>query len=298
MKKVFIVGSINMDLVIASDRLPLMGETIHGRDFFTNPGGKGANQAVAVQKSGGDARFCACVGNDDFGDILIGGLKACGVDTRFVTRENAPSGVAVITVVDGDNCIVLGAGANAHMDISKAERCLCEADAGDILLVQLEIDSDAVLFALRRAKEKGMTTILNPAPAKGFRAEFLPYVDYLVPNETETAELSGRENFEEAVDALCGKVKTLIVTLGGQGCLYCKGGERIRIPCPKVRAVDTTAAGDTFCGALAARLSAGEDERAAVSYALAAASLAVTKQGAQQSIPFERKVREFLEKRL
>ena len=112
MKKVFIVGSINMDLVIASDRLPLMGETIHGRDFFTNPGGKGANQAVAVQKSGGDARFCACVGNDDFGDILIGGLKACGVDTRFVTREDAPSGVAVITVVNGDNCIVLGAGVN------------------------------------------------------------------------------------------------------------------------------------------------------------------------------------------
>ena len=105
------------------------------------------------------------------------------------------------------------------------------------------------------------------------------------------------ENFEEAVDALCGKVKTLIVTLGGQGCLYCKGGERIRIPCPKVRVVDTTAAGDTFCGALAARLSAGEDERAAVSYALAAASLAVTKQGAQRSIPYEREVREFLEKR-
>ena len=217
------------------------------------------------------------------------------MDTRFVTREDAPSGVAVITVVDGDNCIVLGAGANANMDISKAEQCLREAEAGDILLAQLEIDSDAVLFALRRAKEKGMTTILNPAPAKGFRAEFLPYVDYLVPNETETMELSGRENFEEAVDALCGKVKTIIVTLGGQGCLYCKGGERIRIPCPKVRAVDTTAAGDTFCGALAARLSAGEDERAAVSYALAAASLAVTKQGAQRSIPFEREVREFLE---
>lgn len=294
---IYVLGSINMDMVARVPHMPVGGETLTADKYYVNPGGKGANQAVAVQKSGGDARFCACVGNDDFGDILIGGLKACGVDTRFVTREDAPSGVAVITVVDGDNCIVLGAGANAHMDISKAEQCLREAEVGDILLVQLEIDSDAVLFALRRAKEKGMTTILNPAPAKGFRAEFLPYVDYLVPNETETAELSGRENFEEAVDALCGKVKTLIVTLGGQGCLYCKGGERIRVPCPKVRVVDTTAAGDTFCGALAARLSAREDERAAVSYALAAASLAVTKQGAQQSIPFEREVREFLEKR-
>lgn len=161
-----------------------MGETIHGRDFFTNPGGKGANQAVAVQKSGGDARFCACVGNDDFGDILIGGLKACGVDTRFVTREDAPSGVAVITVVDGDNCIVLGAGAQRAYGYFQGGAVPSRGGGRRYLARATEIDSDAVLFALRRAKEKGMTTILNPAPAKGFRAEFLPYVDYLVPNET------------------------------------------------------------------------------------------------------------------
>lgn len=292
MKKIFIIGSINMDLVISAECLPQMGETIHGYGFFTNPGGKGANQAVAARKLGGDVRFCACVGNDEFGTILTNVLKGYGVDTRYVNRVEGPSGCAVITVVNGDNCIVLGAGANAKLQASMAEDCLKEANEGDILLVQLEIDHGIVLHALKLAKEKGMITILNPAPAQGFCKEFLNYTDILIPNETEAATLSGKQNFEEGVRALCEKVGMVIVTLGSKGSVLCRRNERVSYPCPKVKAVDTTAAGDTFCGALAARLSRGESVEEAICFAHEAASITVTRKGAQQSIPYESEIRQ------
>ncbi len=290
MKKVFVIGSVNMDLVISSDRLPLIGETIHGRDFFTNPGGKGANQAVAARKLGGDVRFCTCVGEDDFGNILTDVLKGYGVDTRYVNKVQGPSGCAVITVVNGDNCIILGAGSNAKLDAEKVDECLLEAEEGDILLVQLEISHNAVMHALKSAKEKGMVTILNPAPAQGLKKELLDYTDILIPNETEAMELSGKDNFEEGIEELCKKVDTVIVTIGSRGSIYCHKNERVNYACPKVKAVDTTAAGDTFCGALAARLSLGESMNSAIKFAHHAASLTVTKKGAQQSIPYESEV--------
>lgn len=289
-KKVFVVGSVNMDLVISSERLPLIGETIHGKDFFTNPGGKGANQAVAARKLGADVRFCTCVGEDDFGTILTDVLKGYGVDTRYVKRVEGPSGCAVITVVNGDNCIILGAGSNAKLDDKKVDVCLEEAEAGDIMLIQLEINHQTVLHALKMAKEKGMITVLNPAPAQGLKKEFLDYTDILIPNETEAVALGGKENLQDSVEELCKKVDTVIVTVGSKGSIYCHKNERVNYACPKVKAVDTTAAGDTFCGALCARLSMGYSIDEAIKFAHQAASLTVTKKGAQQSIPYEKDV--------
>ena len=295
MKRVYIIGSINMDMVIAASRLPQMGETIHGGEIFTNPGGKGANQAVAAQKLGGNVRFCARVGEDEFGEALIKRLQSYGVSTENVRPvPGVSSGVAAITVVGGDNCIVLGAGANAQIDEGAAEEFLQSAEAGDLLLTQLEIGAPAVLAALRCAKQKGMITVLNPAPAQGFREEYLQYVDILIPNETEAQTLGGGSDPEAGIAALCSRVPTVIVTLGGSGCMLCTGKERTVIPCPKVKVVDTTAAGDTFCGALCARLSRGESLKQAIPFALHAASLTVSRNGAQQSIPCEQEVLKFM----
>lgn len=295
MGRVFVVGSVNMDLVIGSERQPKIGETIRGSGFFTNAGGKGANQAVAARRSGAGCVFCAAVGDDMFGKILREGLEGYKVDTRFVqAAANTPSGVAVINVVGGNNCIILGEGANGTLDEQSVAACLSEAEAGDILLVQLEIPAKTVLFALKTGKEKGMVTILNPAPAQGFDAAYLPYTDIITPNETESEFLSGEKDPKAAAALLAEKVGCVIVTAGGAGCILSEGGQTKAYPCPKVKAVDTTAAGDTFCGAFAARLAKGETKERAIGYALSAASLAVTARGAQQSIPDEEAVARFM----
>lgn len=291
MSKVFVIGSINMDLVVGTDRLPQIGETVHGSGFFINPGGKGANQAVAAQKLGGDVRFCANVGSDEFGNILISGLKKYGVNTDFVEQqEKEASGVAVITVVKGDNCIILASGANGKMQAEQIDRFLDTAGEGDILMVQMEIPEEMVRYALRIGKTKGMITIFNPAPAVGCNTSFYRYTDIIIPNETEAFILTGEKDPEKAARLLAEIIPQVIITLGAHGCLYCNGDDYKIYDCPKVCAIDTTAAGDTFCGALAARLSKGYSIETAIHFALNAASLAVTKKGAQSSIPYEHEV--------
>ena len=291
MNKIFVLGSMNMDMVMQAERLPLAGETIRGTGFFLNAGGKGANQAVAVKRSGGALKFCACVGDDVFGERLINTLREYEVDTENVrTIDGTSSGLAQITVVNGNNRIILYGGANECLDAEEAERFLAEAVKGDIFLTQLETAPAVVLRSLETAKARGMQTILNPAPAQNFSSEMLKFTDILIPNETEAMSISGKTDIEEAALALSERVKEVIVTVGDKGCICSRGGSVSLHPCPQVSVVDTTAAGDTFCGAFAARLGKGYSMEESVGYALKAASLAVTKRGALQSIPSENEV--------
>lgn len=291
MNKIFVLGSMNMDMVMQAERLPLAGETIRGTGFFLNAGGKGANQAVAVKRSGGALKFCACVGDDVFGERLINTLREYEVDTENVrTIDGTSSGLAQITVVNGNNRIILYGGANECLDAEVAERFLAEAVKGDIFLTQLETAPAVVLRSLETAKARGMQTILNPAPAQNFSSEMLKFTDILIPNETEAMSISGKTDIEEAALALSERVKEVIVTVGDKGCICSRGGSVSLHPCPQVSVVDTTAAGDTFCGAFAARLGKGYSMEESVGYALKAASLAVTKRGALQSIPSENEV--------
>lgn len=296
MSKIFVVGSINMDLVIGSDVMPDSGVTVSGRGFMTNPGGKGANQAVAAAKSAGDVTMVGRVGNE-FGDKLLDALKGYGVDVSVVGRENdVSSGIAVIVVVDGDNRIILDAGANGRLSEEHIAAALASAEKGDYMITQLEVPLNAVSYALELAKNKDMITVLNPAPAKTLPREVLKYVDFFVPNQSETEFYTGiypdsAEKAEAAAKTLQnGGVKNVVITLGCLGAVAVTQSESVRVDAFKVEASDTTAAGDTFVGAMTAMLAEGRDLQYAMTYANKAASVTVTRQGAQQSIPYRREI--------
>lgn len=286
-KKVFVVGSINTDLVISAPYMPKAGETLTGGGFFSAHGGKGANQAVAAARLGADVVMCGCVGEDAFGIETLAALQKEGIDLSFVrTVQGVSTGTAVIVVVNGDNRIILDKGANAYLSKEDIDRALDCANAGDIYLTQLENPIEIIGYGLKRAKEKGMFVILNPAPAASEISPYVKYCDLLTPNETETEILGGK-------DKLLKMGKTLLTTLGSKGFSIDKNGEYKQYPCPKVQAVDTTAAGDTLCGGLAAKLAAGESLEDAALFGSKAASLACTRKGAQPSIPTLLEVEKF-----
>ncbi len=296
MSKIYIIGSINMDLVVSTDIVPSRGMTVSGYGFMTNPGGKGANQAVAAAKSGGDVKMVGCVGNA-FGEELCATLEGYGVDCRFVARHaDVSSGIAVIILSQGDNRIILDSGANGRVDEKLIDRALATAQPGDYLIVQLEIPVESVAYALKEAKAKGMVTMLNPAPAKTLPAGAFGYVDYFVPNQTEAEFYTGilPQSLQQA-DAVCGKFREMgihntIITMGSLGA-YCHLEQKVFFsPSFPVKAVDTTAAGDTFVGAFVTRIAGGEDPELAAKYANKASSLTVMRSGAQQSIPYENEV--------
>ena len=288
MGKILVVGSINTDLVIKAPYMPQKGETLAGGGFFTARGGKGANQAVAAARLGGQVYMCGCVGDDAFGQEALSSLKVAGVDVSCVrVVEKTPTGTAVIVVVDGDNQIILDKGANERLTEADIDKALEKASAGDIYLTQLENPIAVVGYGLQKAKEKGMLVILNPAPASKEIAPYLPYCDMVIPNETEMEILGGK--------ALRLSVETVIQTLGAQGYSICaKEGEKT-YPCIKVKVVDTTAAGDTFCGGMCAKLSQGAALEEAAAFGSRAASIACTRQGAQPSIPTKEEVERFVE---
>ena len=286
MRKIFVVGSINTDLVINAPYMPQRGETLTGGGFFTARGGKGANQAVAAARLGGQVYMCGCVGDDAFGQEAAASLQEAGVDTSFVrVVDKTPTGTAVIVVVDGDNQIILDKGANERLTEADIDKALEGALAGDIYLTQLENPIAVVGYGLRKAKEKGMFVVLNPAPANKEILPFLPYCDLVIPNETEM-EILTKSTFK-----ISGR--TVIETLGAQGYrIYSQSGEK-DYPCIKVKAVDTTAAGDTFCGGVCAKLSQGVALEEAAAFGSKAASIACTRKGAQPSIPTKEEVENF-----
>lgn len=279
MKNIYVVGSINTDLVINTPYIPKAGETLTGSGFFTAHGGKGANQAVAAARLGGKVKMCGCVGNDDFGMSAINALQVEGIDVENVRKiDGVPTGTAVIIVENGDNRIILDKGANGSLTESDIDKALATAQAGDIYVTQLENPIEIIGYGLKKAKEKGMFVVLNPAPANTEIEPYLGYCDLLTPNETELALLGGREKILK-------RVKTLLVTLGGEGFEITTADAVWKYPCMKVKVVDTTAAGDTLCGGLVAMLAEEKTLEQAAQFGSKAASIACTRKGAQPSIP-------------
>jgi ribokinase len=293
MGRVFVAGSINMDVVATADRHPKMGETVAGRELGYFPGGKGANQAVAAARLGAATTLIGRVGADAFGRDLRTFLAAQGVDLAFVRdTPEAHTGTAVITVAHADNTIVVVPGANAHL--SAADVSAARLAKGDVAVSQFEIPLPTISAFFARARAAGATTILNPAPALPFGRELLDLVDILILNESELGLLAKTElrdtddqaRFVEAMRSLQADTdKIICVTLGKRGGVALVGREPLIIPGRVVEAVDTTGAGDCFVGAVAAHLAAGKSVRDAFHYANIAASICVQRMGAAPSMP-------------
>lgn len=294
MKRILIVGSLNMDSVIEVPYLPRAGETITGKSINLIPGGKGANQAYAAGKLGGDVTIAGAVGADSFGNRLRENLKEVGVDTTpLAVIPGVPTGQAYITVDDnGENSITLIRGTNGEVTCAMAEGWRKYIEVCDILIMQLEIPLDTVLYVKNMAVGMGKTVILDPAPAKkDFPADFWQGIDYIKPNETELSILTGKpidtENniINAASEMLERGVKNVIVTLGEKGCYLINRSSAEFFPAKKVKAVDTTAAGDCFTAAFALSLSRGESVEEAVNFGQKVSAIAVTRKGAQTSVP-------------
>ena len=299
--RIVVVGSCNMDLVVRVPRLPLPGETLAGTDFKCLPGGKGANQAVAAARLGGKVSLVGCVGTDAFGDELCAGFATDDIDVSHLHRlADVPTGIASITVSnDGLNSIVLAAGANGALEprhIERAEALIAEAA---VLLCQLEVPLQTVRAAIEIAARHGTLVVLNPAPAALLERRLLDNVDFLVPNESEAGLLTGLaindlDSARHAGAALLAQgPRHVLLTLGARGLWMATAGGSQHFPAPKVEAVDSTAAGDTFIGGFAAGIAAAGDPLSAILVGQRAAALSVTRFGAQSSIPYRKEVDEF-----
>lgn len=296
-KQILVIGSSNTDMTVLADRLPVPGETVLGGTFAMGQGGKGANQAVAAQRLGGDVTFICKVGRDIFGENSIKEYKKEGMDTSKVMYSDKPSGVALISVdTHAENCIVVASGANGDITVEDIEANRKDIEKAAILLLQLEIPVDAVVRAAKIAHEAGVYVVLNPAPACDLPEEIYQYLSLIIPNQTEIALMTGIEVKDEegaakAVKALQSKgTKDVIVTMGSKGSMVYHEGKATFVPSRKVNAVDTTAAGDTYCGGLCVALSEGKDIIAAAEFATASSALTVQKRGAQDSIPYRKDI--------
>lgn len=300
-KKIVVVGSCNTDMVVKSDRLPVPGETVLGGAFMMNPGGKGANQAVAIARMGGNVTFISKTGNDLFGRQSVEMYGDENIVTDYIfSDQHLPSGVALIMVDrNGENCIVVASGANGSLSPKDIEKARNVIENADILLMQLEVPMDTVEYAAKLAHEKGIKVVLNPAPAAFLSNELLKCLYAVIPNKTEAEMLSGikvsdLETAKQAADIIAAKgVDVVVITLGSKGSLIKEGDRYFSIEADKVEAVDTTAAGDTFCGAFCVGISEGLSIEDAVRMANTAAALTVTREGAQCSIPYRKELLKF-----
>lgn len=288
---IYVLGSINTDMVATVPYMPVNGETISATKFFTTAGGKGSNQAVAIAKLGGKVKMIGKVGDDAQGKDLIANLLACGADASNVTLSSCPTGVAMIVVENGDNRIILSAGANHDYCEEDVDEGLKDAREGDYLIMQLEIPMDTVCYAAELAHKKKMKVVLNPAPAVALPERLLENTDIICPNESETEILTGiavkdDASLAAAVSALYrAGVKNVVITMGGKGAYVTNGSVITHIPPRKVKVVDTTGAGDTFIGALILKLSEGMPIEQSAEFASVASSITITREGAAKSIP-------------
>lgn len=288
--KIVVVGSSNTDMVVKTERIPSPGETVIGGDFVIAAGGKGANQAVAAARLGADVTLVARLGSDLFGDQSLENFKQEGINTDFIVRDAAaPSGVALISVDSrGENSIVVAPGSNGRLSVEDVDKAADEIRKADALVMQLESPMETVTHAARIAHEAGVRVILTPAPAQHVPKETLALIDVLIPNEYEAAQLAaiGSHDVEDLGRALLeAGVGTVIITLGSKGVMMVQPGGTSRFEARKVEAVDTTAAGDSFTGALACALAEGKDMPDAITFAISAAAITVTRMGAQPSLP-------------
>lgn len=296
-KSIIVIGSANTDMVVKTDELPLPGETKLGGVFLMNAGGKGANQAVAAARLGGNVTLVTKVGNDIFGKQTIDTLRKENIHTDFVfVDDRTPSGTALIMVnKEGENCIAVAPGANANLLPTDIESISTIPDA-EIILMQLEIPMQAIESVAKKAKQAKQKVILNPAPAQFLSDELLNDLFLITPNETEAAFLTNVKvkdevTAAEAASILLNKgVHNVIITLGKQGAYFQNEKFKLKVSAPVVHAVDTTAAGDTFSGAMAVALAEKMDWEIAIKFAITAASISVTRMGAQSSIPYRKEI--------
>lgn len=305
MGKILVIGSSNTDLIATVKSFPSAGETIVGTSFLQAMGGKGANQAIAAHKLGGDVKFITCLGKDANGLNALKYYEEEGLDvSSSLIVDDVPSGTAIILVDErGENCIVITPGANKMLTsdyIYKVEEAIIESD---MVVLQMEIPYSSVKTVCELAHKNHKRILLNVAPACQLDEELIQMIDILIVNETEAETISGEKietiGEERVVDKLLAMgVSTIVLTLGKKGCLLKNNQVVQHVPAFMVEALDTTAAGDTFCGALAAELSKGHDWDETLKFATAASAICVTRMGAQPSIPSEKEVREFLNKHM
>lgn len=284
MGRAVVVGSINVDLVFTSDVRPKAGETVLGTTFSTIPGGKGANQAVAASKLGAESFMIGCVGDDSNGEFSINNLNSMKVDTSFIEKiKGIPTGVANIIVAEQDNSIIVIPGANYEITIETIDKYKDIILSADIVLLQLEIPMKVVEYTAKLCRNNNVRVLLNPAPAVELPQSLIEDASYITPNEHELNIILGKQDdLDETLKKYPNKV---IVTMGSKGVKYFDGSELKIVPSFKVEVVDTTGAGDTFCGGLAAALVRGDSLSEAIMFANKAAALSITKLGAQSGMP-------------
>jgi ribokinase len=297
-KPILVVGSSNTDMVVMTKKLPLPGETVVGGKFFMNPGGKGANQSVAAARLGGRVTFVARIGNDLFGAQALQHFQRENIDTSFVAHDQEhPSGIALIGVdVHGENSIIVAPGANGHLSVQDVDKAFESIHEPAIILIQMEIPKETIELAITTGTRKGCDVILNPAPVQPIDASMLKLLNVITPNESEAEMLTGTRITVSKTARLAalqlhrGGVKNVVITLGSKGAyLHTKSISKL-IPAPHVVAVDTTAGGDCFNGAFAVALAEDMAIEKAVNFACHAASISVTRMGAQASLPYRKEV--------
>jgi ribokinase len=302
MNKIVVIGSSNVDLIMKMDHLPEKGETVTEAVFMQVYGGKGANQAVAAARSGGKVTFISCVGQDAYTPQMVQNYDDEGIDTRFVFQEKRiASGHALIMIGgDGDNIISVAPGANYNLTPQRIDEAIPVIEEAAMIVMQYEIPEETIKYVVNLANQKKIPVMWNCAPARAFDASYIPKINILVLNEVEAGFLAGmpvenQSDAEKAADILIKKgVEKVIITLGSQGAFVLTKNEKVSVPSYKVDAVDTTAAGDTFCGAFAVALVEGKFLKEALQFASAAAAISVTRMGAQPSAPKRTEIDKFL----